>query len=122
MRVEVEGRYYYSPCSNCKERECYSCLLRKYQEDAEKAREGLRSAEFRIEQELEPRIKAEKQSYDRFVTTDPRIEWEDCFGFKVDELVDMFDEEFIEQFDFDGDDIASKIAKLIMTEKEGGRA
>ena len=114
MSVYIDGRYYYSPCETCKADNCYSCTLVKYQEELQLERDKRTSAERRIEQELEPRIKAEERAYDRWVLTDRAAEWCDTFDYRVNELVEMFEEDFDwSQFDFDGDDIMSKVAKLI---------
>jgi hypothetical protein len=114
MSVYIDGRYYYSPCEECKADRCYSCTLSKYKEDLEKERDRRTSAEFRIESELEPRIKQEERAYDRWVSTDRSFEWCDTFDFYVNTLVEMFEEDFdFSQFDFDGDDITDKVAKLI---------
>ena len=112
--VTVDGYSYYSPCQECKDEYCSSCLMQKYKKDLQNERDKRCSAEFRIENELEPRIKAEERAYDRYVTTDRSAEWCDAFDFHVNELVDMFDEDFdFSVFDFDGDDVVSKVAKLI---------
>ena len=48
------------------------------------------------------------------MTTDRSAEWCDAFDCRVNELIDMFDDDFdFSVFDFDGDDIVSKVAKLI---------
>lgn len=121
--VSIDGRDYWSPCGECKDGYCSSCLLRKYREDVEKEKEKRTSAEFRIENELEPRIKAEKRAYDSYVTTDRSAEWCDCFDCRVNELIDMFDDDFdFSVFDFDGDDVGSKIAKIIYQSKLKGGA
>lgn len=31
--VTIDGRSYYSLCSKCKDKSCYSCVIQKYQED-----------------------------------------------------------------------------------------
>ena len=114
MSVYIDGKYYYSPCEKCKENSCYSCTLSKYKEDIQKERDKRISAEFRIENELEPRLKQEGAAYDRWVTTDRVYEWCDTFDFRVNELVEMFEEDFdFSQFDFDGNDIVSRVSKLI---------
>lgn len=121
--VSIDGHDYWSPCSECKDGYCSSCLLRKYREDYEKEKEKRTSAEFRIENELEPRIKAEERAYDSYVTTDRSAEWCDCFDCRVNELIDMFDEDFdFSVFDFSGDDIVSKVATLIYESKLKGGA
>ena len=103
--IEIDGRSYYSPCSECKdgwcssciinkyqkcrENSCYSCTLRKYQEDLESERDRRNSAEWRIEKELEPRIKAERDSYDRWVSTDTGERACESFSGLIDELIDF---------------------------------
>ena len=120
MGVYIDGRYYYSPCSECEDQCCYSCVIHKYQEDLNAERDRRASAEWRIERELEPRIKEEERGYDRWVTTDRSLEWCDTFDFRVNELVEMFEEDFdFSQFDFDGDDIVSKVAKQIYENIQG---
>lgn len=119
--ITIDGRMYWSPCSECKDGYCGSCLLSKYREDYEKEKDKRTSAEFRIENELEPRIKAEERAYDRYITTDRCVEWCDNFDYLVNQLVDMFDEDFdFSVFDFSGDDIVSKVATLIYESKKGG--
>ena len=115
--VTVDGHSYYSPCGECRDGYCSSCLLQKYREDFEKERDKRSSAEFRIENELEPRIKAEERAYDRWVTTDRYLEWEDALDYRINEVIDMFDEDLdFSVFDFDRDDIVSKVAKVIQSE------
>lgn len=114
MSVYIDGRYYYSPCEECKADNCYSCTLIKYQEELLLEKEKRISTEFRIENELEPRLKQEGAAYDRWVSTDRAYEWCEAFDYQVGVLVDMFEEDFDwSQFDFDGDDITDKIAKLV---------
>ena len=56
-----------------------------------------------------------------WATTDRACEWCEVFDIKVNELINMFDEDFnFSEFDFDGDDIISKIGKLIYKEKFKG--
>lgn len=118
--IIIDGNSYWSPCGDCKDNYCYSCVIRKYQNDLVSERQKRESAEFRIEQELEPRIKEEKRGYDLYVTTDRSAEWCDSFDCRVNELVDMFDENFdFSTFDFDGDDIVSKVGKLIYEYSKG---
>lgn len=120
MHVRVDGRDYYTPCGDCKDGYCSSCLMQKYKEDYESEYDKRRSAEIRIENELTPRIKAEERAYDRYVLTDRSAEWCDSFDYQVNQLVDMFDEDFdFSAFDFSGDDIVSKVATLIYTTKKG---
>lgn len=120
--INIEGKDYYSPCAKCTDSYCSSCILQKYRNDFNAEREKRESAEFRIENELTPRIEAERRSYDFYVTTDRSAEWCDCFDFRVNELVEMFDEDFdFASFDFDGEDVVSKIGKTIYEhlKKEG---
>jgi hypothetical protein len=114
MSVRIDGRYYYSPCDDCRTEYCYSCLLSKYKQDLNNEIDRRMYAEARIENELIPRIKDEERSYDRWVLTDRSLEWCDTFDFRVNELVEMFEEDFDwSLFDFDGDDITSQVAKLV---------
>lgn len=114
MSVYIDGRYYYTPCDECKTEWCYSCILSKYKEDLRKESDRRASAESLIERELMPRIEAEHRAYDRYVLTDRSLEWCDTFDCRVNELVEMFEEDFDwSQFDFDGDDVTAKVAKLI---------
>lgn len=92
MSVYIDGKYYYSPCEKCKENSCYSCTLRKYQEDLQSEREKRTSAEWRIEKELEPRIKAEERAYDRWVSTDTGAEACECFSSLIDELINFVED------------------------------
>ena len=114
MSVYIDGRYYYSPCEKCKENSCYSCTLRKYQEDLQSERDRRTSAEWRIERELEPRIKAEEQAYDRWVSTDTGAEVCDAFCYQVDELVSMVeDDEVCFEWDNKNGDLYEKVLYLI---------
>ena len=92
MSVYIDGKYYYSPCEKCRENSFYSCTLRKYQEDLEKERDKRTSAEWRIERELEPRIKAEEHAYDRWVSTDTGAEACECFSSLIDELIEFVED------------------------------
>ena len=116
MSVYIDGRYYYSPCEKCKEDGCYSCALKKYKEDLESERDRRSHAEYRIEQELEPRIKAERDSYDRWVSTDTGAEACECFSSLLDELIDFVknpdNEKYMDWEDADGD-FEQKILYLI---------
>lgn len=92
MSVYIDGRYYYSPCEKCRENSCYSCTLRKYQEDLQSEREKRTSAEWRIERELEPRIKAEERAYDFWVSEDTGAEACECFSSLIDEMIDFVED------------------------------
>lgn len=85
----IDGRSYYNPCCQCKEESCYSCVLSKYKEDLQAERDKRTHAEFRIENELEPRIKAEGQAYDRWVSTDTDAEACECFSDLINGLIDF---------------------------------
>lgn len=87
--VTIDGRGYYSPCSQCKDKSCYSCVIQKYQEDLKSERDKRISSEWRIEHELEPRIKAEKTSYDFWLKEDTGARECEEFCNKLDELVNM---------------------------------
>lgn len=112
--ITINGHSYWAPCGDCKDQYCSSCVLTKYQKDLDEERDKRTSAEFLIEKELEPRINAERMSYDAWATSDNIAEWCDAFDFKIKELVEMFDENFnFSEFDFDGEDIVSRVGKLI---------
>lgn len=70
--------------------------------------------QFRIDTELEPRIKAEHDSYDRWVTTDRGAEACECFEYKLDDLIGFVDEN-LEMFDWEDrfGDLSQKILYLI---------
>lgn len=112
--ITIDGRDYYSPCSKCKDRSCYSCVIQKYQEDLKSERDGRASAEWRIEHELNPRIKAEKTSYDFWLKEDTgRREYED-FCDQLDELVNMVeDNEVYFEWDNKDGDLYEKVLDLI---------
>ena len=114
--IEIDGRSYYSPCSDCKDRWCSSCVINKYKEDLESERDKRSSAEWRIEKELEPRIKAEKASYDRWVSQDTGAEACDCFSSLLDELIDFVEnpdnKKYMDWEDANGD-LEQKILYLI---------
>ena len=88
----IDGRSYYSPCADCKEGSCYSCVLSKYEEDLQAEHDKRTHAEWRIEQELEPRIKSEKDSYDRWVSTDTGERACESFSSLIDELIDFIED------------------------------
>lgn len=110
---------YKPPCDHCEYQNCsfceYSYLLNK---KIPKLQEELSHANFTIDNELKPRLVEENRSYDLWATTDRACEWCEVFDIKVNELINMFDEDFdFSQFNFDDDDITSKIGKLIYEEK-----
>lgn len=62
------------------------------QKELRKEHEAKQSCEFRIQTELEPRIRQEGCSYDNYVATDPCAEASDAFEFRVDEHIEMVKE------------------------------
>lgn len=114
MSVYINGRYYYSPCEKCKENSCYSCTVTKYKEDFQSERDRRSSAEWRIERELEPRIKAEEQAYDRLVLTDTGAEACECFSSLIDEMIDFVaDNDKYMEWDNHSGDLEEMILYLI---------
>ena len=114
MSVYIDGRYYYSPCEKCRENSCYSCTLRKYQEDLQSERDRRTSAEWRIDRELEPRIKAEEQAYDRWVSTDTGAEACECFSSLIDEMINFVeDKDKYMEWDSRSGDLEEMILYLI---------
>ena len=112
--IEINGRDYYSPCSDCKDRRCSSCVINKYKEDYQLERDKRSSAEWRIEKELEPRIKTERDSYDRWVSTDTGAEACDCFSSLIDELVEFVeDNDKYMEWDRSSGDLEEMILHLI---------
>jgi hypothetical protein len=88
--------------------------LRKYQEDLQSERERRSSAEWRIERELEPRIKAEECAYDRWVSTDTGAEACECFSSLIDELVEFVeDNDKYMEWDRGSGDLEEMILHLI---------
>ena len=116
MDVYIDGKYYYSPCEKCKEDRCYSCILMKYRAELVSDRDKRRSAEFRIEHELEPRIKSERDRYDHWVSTNTGEAECDCFSSLVDDLIDFVEnpdnEKYMEWEDANGN-LEQKILYLI---------
>ena len=96
--IEIDGRSYYSPCSECRDRWCSSCIIYKYKEDLESERDRRSSAEWRIEKELEPRIKAERDSYDRFVLTDTGERACESFSSLIDGLIDFIEDPYNKKY------------------------
>ena len=70
--------------------------------------------QFRVDNELEPRIKAEHASYDRWVSEDPGCRAAECFESKLDDLIKFVDEneEMFDWADNQGD-LTCKILYLI---------
>ena len=112
--VTIDGRSYYSLCSKCKDKSCYSCVIQKYQEDLKSEKDKRISSEWRIEHELEPRIKAERSCYDFWVKEDTRIREYKDFCNQLDEMVSMVEDNeiYFEWDDKDGD-LYEKVLDLI---------
>ena len=112
--VTIDGRSYYFLCSKCKDKSCYSCVIQKYQEDLKSEKDKRISSEWRIEHELEPRIKAEKSSYDFWQKEDTGIREYKDFCNQLDEMVSMVEDNeiYFEWDDKDGD-LYEKVLDLI---------
>ena len=111
MIIEIEDRYI----------EELKYKIRELKEENAKLSDKLRLAEqdkehlsFRIKNELEPRIKAEERAYDAYVLTDHAAEAADSFCGKVDELIEMVqdNDNYFVWDDSDGD-LYEKILSLI---------
>ena len=111
MIIEIEDRYI----------EELKYKIRELKEENANLSEKLRLAEqdkehlsFRIKNELEPRIKAEERAYDAYVLTDHAAEAADSFCGKVDELVEMVqdNDNYFVWDDSDGD-LYEKVLSLI---------
>lgn len=63
--------------------------IQELNEILQKEQDTKRHYEFRIETELEPRIRQEEAAYDNWVLTDTGVEASECFEDMVDELIDM---------------------------------
>ena len=113
--INIDGRNYYSPCSECKDGYCSSCVIQKYQEDLRTETDRRTSAERRIERELEPRIKAEERAYDLWLAEDTGARECECFYDKVDELVNLVKDtnEVIFEWDYKDGDLYEKVLYLI---------
>lgn len=112
--ITINGRSYYSPCSECKDGYCSSCVIHKYQEDLNAEIDRRTSAEWRIERELEPRIKAEERAYDFWLTEDTGAEACECFSSLVDEMIDFVeDNEKYMEWDSRSGDLEEMILYLI---------
>ena len=70
--------------------------------------------QFRVDNELEPRIKAEHAAYDRWVAEDPGCIAAECFESKLDDLIKFVDDNK-EMFDWEDNqgDLTCKILYLI---------
>lgn len=116
MNVYIDGKYYYSPCEHCKEDSCYSCILMKYRAELVSERDKCRSAEFRIEHELEPRIKSERDGYDRFVSQDTGERACESFSSLLDDMIDFVEnpdnEKYMDWEDANGN-LEEKVLYLI---------
>lgn len=102
--------------------------LRKYIDECNKLREQLREVEdrnrslnWRIDRELEPRLKAERDAYDRWVTEDTGAEACECFSSLLDDLIEFVEDEdnkkYLEWESADGD-LESKILYLIKNKED----
>ena len=87
--ITIDGKSYFSPCSNCFDKNCWSCILTKYEKDIKIKESELYSANFKIRTELEPRIKAERDSYDRWVSEDTGAQACESFLGLIDNLIDF---------------------------------
>ena len=112
--VTIDGRSYYSLCSKCKDKSCYSCVIQKYQEDLKSEKDKRISSEWCIEHELEPRIKAEKIILWFLVKEDTGIREYKDFCNQLDEMVSMVEDNeiYFEWDDKDGD-LYEKVLDLI---------
>ena len=90
--ITIDGHSYYNPCADCKENSCYSCLFSKYKEDLRTEHDKRTRAEWLVDQELEPRIKAEKASYDRWISTDTGEREYESFLSLVCKLIDFVED------------------------------
>lgn len=112
--IQIDGRDYYSPCSECRDGYCSSCIIHKYQEDLNSERDRRTSAEWRIERELEPRIEAEKRSYDLWLAEDTGAEACEGFSFLIDEMINFVeDNEKYMDWDNTSGDLEEMILYLI---------
>lgn len=90
--ITIDGESYFSPCSNCFDKNCWSCILTKYEKDIKIKESELSSANFKIRTELEPRIKTERNSYDRWVSEDTGAQACESFSGLIDDLIDFVEE------------------------------
>lgn len=112
--IQIDGRGYYSPCSECRDGYCSSCIIHKYQEDLNSERDRRTSAEWRIERELKPRIEAEKRSYDLWLAEDTGAEACEGFSSLIDEMINFIeDNEKYMDWDNTSGDLEEMILYLI---------
>lgn len=112
--IEIDGHSYYSPCGECKDGYCSSCIIHKYQEDLNSERDKRASAEWRIERELEPRIKAEERAYDLWLSEDTGIVACESFSSLIDEMINFVeDNDKYMDWDSRGGDLEEMILYLI---------
>lgn len=85
----------------------------------EKVMDERDSAQFRIRNELEPRLRSEKASYDSWVSEPSGIRAAECFDGKLKDLIDFVNEN-VELFDWeDADgDLTCKILYLIKNRED----
>lgn len=87
--IQIDGKYYYSPCEKCSEPGCFGCIVQKVRQDLENERSKRIFAENRIEKELEPRIKNEKHCYDSWVLADTGEKQCEDFASMIDDMIDF---------------------------------
>lgn len=118
--ITIDGRSYYSPCSECKDGYCSSCIIHKYQEDLNAERDRRTSAEWRIERELEPRIKAEERAYDFWLAEDTGAVACESFSQLIGEMIDFVeDNDKYMEWDSPCGDLEEMILYLIRNRNNG---
>lgn len=103
--VQIDGKYYYSPCEKCQEPGCFGCIVEKNRQDLKNEQSERVLAEQRIKRELIPRIEAEKLRYDSWVLTDTG-EWQyKNFVYLVDDMISFVEknEQYMDWDSSDGD-------------------
>ena len=85
----------------------------------DQARDKNYHLQFRVDNELEPRIKAEHAAYDRWVAEDPGCRAAECFESKLDDLIKFVDDNK-EMFDWEDNqgDLVCKILYLIKNRED----
>ena len=74
--------------------------------------DNLNHAEFRIQTELEPRIRQERRSYDLWVTQQTGEEQCNHFEYLVDELCNFVDDDYGENFEWE--DAEGDLCEMIL--------
>lgn len=120
--IQIDGKYYYSPCEKCIEPGCFGCIVHKVRQDLESERSKRVSAEQQIERELNPRIEAEKLRYDSWVLTDTGEKQYENFASLVDDIIDFVEknEQYMDWDSEDGD-LEEMILYLIRHRDEAPR-